>query len=78
MQIKVTPEVLGNNSIKFQQSWVQALKEAEETLSTCIEQHLTEYIQGIDQLICTRVNEILHVLLEANVNDPMELLKPLC
>jgi len=47
-----TPKVLGNNNTKFQQSWAQALKEAEEILSTCIEEHLTEYIETIDQVIC--------------------------
>ena len=54
MQIKVTPEVLGCNEIKFQQAWAQALTQAEETLSSCIEEHLNNYIQNTSMLGWTK------------------------
>jgi len=67
MQIKVTPEVLGSNEIKFQQAWAQALTQAEETLSSCIEEHLNNYIQNIDYNICARVNQALDILLPRRI-----------
>ena len=76
MQIKVTPEVLGNNEVKFKQAWAQALTQAEDILSTCIVEHLKNYILNIDHNICDRVNQVLDILLKSpNVEDPIEMLK---
>lgn len=55
MQIKITPEVLGNNDVNFKQTWMQALTEAEGILSSCIEQHLESYIPKINSNISARV-----------------------
>jgi len=75
MQIKVTPEVLGNSDVNFKQAWALAIQEAEETLSVCIEQHLTNYIQRIDSNISARVNEVLDTLIGAQITDPIQMIK---
>ena len=75
MQIKVTPEVLGNNDVNFKQAWAQALTEAEGILSSCIEQHLSNYIHKIDVNISTRVNQALDILMETDAKDPIGTIK---
>jgi len=52
MQIKVIPKVPGNDDIQFKQAWAEVLATDVETLSSCIEQHLTKLIKNIDEGIC--------------------------
>jgi len=48
MQIKVTPDILGNEQAQFKLNWAGAIAGAEEALSQSIISHLENLIQNID------------------------------
>jgi len=51
IRIKVTPQCLANEEAEFQVDWSKALAEAEEVLSSCLEQHLQNTIDRAEERV---------------------------
>ena len=66
LQINIQPMVPAANDPEFSQAWAGALAKAEASLSDCIEQHLLNIIDTIDESICARVNQVLDLLRTMN------------
>jgi len=69
LQINIQPMVLAANDPEFSQAWAGALAKAETSLFDCIEQHLFNIIDTIDESICARVNQVLNLLTQSKENE---------
>jgi len=73
MQIKVIPDVPGNEQAQFKLDWARAIAGAEEALSQSIISHLENLIQNIDQNVLEKIRKTLELLTKHNTGgmDPM-------
>jgi len=69
MQIKVRPEVPGNEDGEFQLEWARAISAAEEILSSCIVRH---FMEQIDRSIYDKIKSVLGTLQKSGKYDNPE------
>jgi len=78
MRIKVTPQCPANEEAEFQADWSKALAEAEEVLSSCLEQHLQNTIDRAEERVTEKIDltyDALKQQEDAQNGDPLEEIK---